>query len=242
MAGERREWMPLVAAAIAVLILAVIYVMTRSISPEDPANSPEALAPGTAVPEAPPDTTPKDASRLGEGRAATPKAGRGGTSDVGATAQPTDVVEIPGTEPSLEFFPEDRELCGKGVSLGLGDYHVSVGEEFTVEVSLEAEDMESFLLVLEYDPKLLAIVPDSAEAVGRVFRRGIEFNYKQDRGLVAIIHRGTPGQRNLLKANGETAVSFKMTALTEGETKLTVPPKGADSARQRGRWETKKDY
>lgn len=228
MPENKRQWMPVLIAAVAVVVFVAVFLVTRSRpeegGPDVPGDSgASSVSPALAVQEPP---VSEDKPSPAAGAVTTPAAEQAKPDDA-VRSQPAGEGEEVDFEPSFEFFPEDRKFCGKGVSLDLGDYHVGVGEEFGVEISLEAESMESFMLVLKYDPELLAIVPDSAQAVGRVFRRGIEFNYKQDRGLAAIIHRGIPGQRNLLKANGETVVSFRMTALAEGETKLRVPPKGA---------------
>ena len=127
---------------------------------------------------------------------------------------------------SDEFQPENVEFAAQSVILDLGEYEVRTGEEFDLYLSLSAPALASLLLVLEFDAELLEYVPDSAEAVGDVFRNDIEFHEDPKGGRVALINGGLPGNKNTNAAHHDRAASFRMRALKPGEVTLTPASNG----------------
>jgi len=135
---------------------------------------------------------------------------------------------------SDEFQPEDVEFAEQSVILDLGEYEVRTGEEFDLYVSLSAPALASLFLVLEFDAELLEYVPDSAKAVGDVFRNDIEFHEDPKGGRIALINGGLPGNKNTNEAHHDRVASFRMRALKPGEVTLTPAGNGINFANAQG--------
>lgn len=140
----------------------------------------------------------------------------------------SDDNEAPSTPEKLDIFSEEfqqddiRDEDMK-VAVEIDDYEVLVGDEFDIAVRLSAPALESMTLLMEYDAELLECIADSAKAVGDTFRRGIEFYADNKKGRMVLINAGTPGAKNMEKAEDEMVATFKMVARKVGRTELVYP-------------------
>ena len=137
------------------------------------------------------------------------------------------VVEENVPEESWDFTPEDlRAAEGRSVLVDLGEYTVQAGEEFDVSVFMDAPALQCALLAMKYDRELLEAVPDSGKAVGRVFRRGVEFFGDPATGRMALLCATLPGRKNILAAKDEKVAVFRMRAKKAGTATIEVDTKG----------------
>ena len=137
------------------------------------------------------------------------------------------VVEENVQEKSWDFTPEDlRAAEGRSVLVDLGEYTVQAGEEFDVSVFMDAPALQCALLAMKYDRELLEAVPDSGKAVGRVFRRGVEFFGDPATGRMALLCATLPGRKNILAAQDEKVAVFRMRAKKAGTATIEIDTKG----------------
>ena len=124
-------------------------------------------------------------------------------------------------QPEAEFGSEDALMSAGQVKVYLGDYTVKKGDVFDVAVSLTAPPLESFILVLCYDPARLEIVPEGGRPVNQAFRQRPVFTFSQEKGIVVVTNGGAPGSKNLNATDGtKSIVKLKMRAKLSGETTL----------------------
>ena len=147
------------------------------------------------------------------------------------TGTPKPIKE---TEEGWEFTADDIKASSRKVFLGLGQYRPHSGQEFEVELLLDAPPLESVTLVLAYDPEYLEFVNGSAKSVGRAFRKGIEANADASNGRLAFVQVGTPGQKNVLACSNEKVAVFRMRAKKPGNTTLAPADKGVSFTNGQG--------
>ena len=190
--------------------------------PPTPITPPEAAGDDTPTPE----STDADGSTDAAAEEPVPKPGR------------VILPGMPAIDETWEFTEGDlTEADRRDVEIDLGDYTVVPGEEFEVAVYLDAPPLQSFLLAMTYDMAMLRVVPESAKAVGGVFRAGIEFFEHPAGGRMAIMCATVPGQKNILAANDEQVAAFRMRALKAGETTIGIDTKGLNFDNGRGQRE-----
>lgn len=146
-------------------------------------------------------------------------------TDTGSVSPDLDVA---GAEPSWEFTTaeldaEQSELVT--VSFG-GESVCSAGEELIVEVAMDAPPLQAVVLGLVFDRSLLEPIPGSAEAVGSVFREGVEFFIHPEDGKAALFCATRPGKKNVLSADNAVVARFRMLAKAPGTAVMAVDTKG----------------
>jgi len=218
----------LMAVAVLVVILAV-WVATRHRPTPSPMDLPSA---GIDTPSAP---TP---SEMEAGSPSTPPAAIGEPAELppetpeetgdSQTGLSTTKVEPPKVEePSWEFTPE--ELAAEPtatVTIGLGKYQVRPEDEFDVKVTLKGPPLQAVVLALVFDRSVVEPIPDSGEAVGNVFRKGVEFFIHPTEGRAALFCATQPGKKNVLGARDEVVATFRMRAKAAGKTSIGADDKG----------------
>lgn len=144
----------------------------------------------------------------------------GQTPDNG-TAPATEPQKEPQADPS-EFTREDAKHAQDKVTVDLGSYEVSVGEEFDVSIELFSPALENLVLYMEFDPAKLSVVPQSGRRVGEAFQQEIEFytRVQQGKGQAVIISATRPGSKNVNPTAGEVVALFRMRAREAGESTL----------------------
>lgn len=217
-----------VLAAAAVVVMLVLLYWLRSAAPEpgpEPANRREP----TATRARPPRQSVTDDRPSGVGA---PGPGAPGSTEpvepTRDTPAPTaDEDLVAGKEDGWEFTAADLADSDRPVYLDLGNYQAGIGDEFDVQLFLEAPALTAMTLVLRYDTELLDVVPDSAEAVGRVFRGlPLEFYVNAAEGAVGLfLARGT-GLKNMLASRNEQVAVFRMRAKKEGTAVLRAHEDG----------------
>ena len=144
--------------------------------------------------------------------------------------EPEEYIE---EEPSLEeikafaaFLPEDLEDKQKMVYMDIGNYDVDTGEEFEISIRVDAPALVNFSLMMEFNQEFIEYVSDSAKAVGKMFRYGIEFYAQNDKGRMILISKGHPGAKQTEKVEDRPVAVFRMKAKQSGITKINFSGKG----------------
>lgn len=222
------------AGVILVLLIAVgIWATHRSGQEESPASAtgnPPASALGKPhVPGSPGALAKPPVGAAVGGLGKTVRRGKGGAAGSAETADAPWQPEEP-----VEFAAEDVKPAGEGVTVDLGDHTIRAGEEFSVEVRLNAPPLESFTLVLKFDPLIVEPVAKSGKPVGKTFRKGLEYYVDAASGSVGVIHSGLPGMKNLNAATGEPACVFRLKGKASGETRLVTDAAACSFVNGRG--------
>ncbi len=208
-----------VGVTLVLLITIGIWVTHRLGQEESPASAtgnPPSSALGKAdVPGAPGTLAKPSVGAAVGGPGKTVPRNKGGAT---GSAETGDAPWQP--EEPVEFAAEDVKAAGEGVTVDLGDHTIRAGEEFSVEVRLNAPPLESFTLVLKFDPLIVEPVAKSGKPVGKTFRKGLEYYVDAATGSVGVIHSGLPGMKNLNGATGEPACVFRLKGKASGETRL----------------------
>jgi hypothetical protein len=112
------------------------------------------------------------------------------------------------------------------VYMDIGRYDIDSGDEFEVNITVAAPELANFSLMMEFDPKYLDYVADSAIAVGKTFRYGIDFYAQNDKGSMILISKGDPGAKHTEKVIDKTVAKFRMKARKPGITMLVSASRG----------------
>ncbi len=156
----------------------------------------------------------------------------------GSTVESRAILQSP-SDPEYDFVSEafsaeDINKKDMNVEINLGDYRAVAGEEFEVNVRMHAPALESMTLLMEYDPEVIEYVANSAKAVGKAFRRGIEFYADNQKGRMVLLNSGIPGAKNMNVCDGGSIASFRVLAKAPGETQLQFPEMGMTFINGRG--------
>ncbi|OPZ23236.1 MAG: hypothetical protein BWZ02_03286 [Lentisphaerae bacterium ADurb.BinA184] len=170
-------------------------------------------------PPPPPPPPPTDAAAPDEARPSEREA----AADDGPEPKDTD-----------EFTAEEAEHAAAPVILDAGRYAVRAGEEFDVTLTLTAPALSNVMLLMEFDPALLACLPASGKRVGWTFRQDIEFYANNDKGQLILISQGQPGAKHTRAVVDRPVASFRLKAKAAGQTALKFPAKGVEFTTAKG--------
>ncbi len=152
-----------------------------------------------------------------------------------AIKSPPTITDFLAEKGYVEFTAEDARYAEKPIAVNLGNYRVRKGDEFEVAVQVQAPALESFTLLMNYDPELLECLPDTAHPVGKSFHMGIEFYADQQKGKMVLINAGLPGAKNINPTDNQTVAVFRMVAKGEGQTQIICPETGVNFTNAIGR-------